>query len=103
MANSIGASSLAILLSLGLPWFLLTVIQEANPNTDRTYVRLLSNGVEYTILSLLPMILIVFLVFWVRKFVLSLRTGLLLFVFYLLFLAFAILVEVDVLFKPNFC
>lgn len=104
VANSIGASSLAILLSLGLPWFLQAVILEAQSAPDvRTYVVLFSNGVEYTLLSLLPMILLVFLTLWLRKFMLTKRTGLILFIFYALFITFAILVEVDVLFKPNYC
>lgn len=103
MANSIGAASLAILLSLGLPWFVQAVIKETSADSERTYVRLFSNGVEYTLLSLLLMILVTFLVFLARRFVLSLRTGLLLFVFYLLFITFAVLIEVDVLFRPNFC
>lgn len=96
VANSIGASSLAILLSLGLPWFL-------RSSTSQTYVQLLSNGVWYTMLSLLPMILIVFFVFWARKFVLCRITGLILCIFYVLFLSFGLLVERNVLFRPNFC
>lgn len=104
VANSIGASSLAILLSLGLPWFLQAVIREAQSASDvRTYVVLYSNGIEYILLTLLPMILLVFLTFWMRKFMLTKVTGLMLFIYYAVLITFAILVEVDVLFKPNYC
>lgn len=67
------------------------------------YIYIQSNGVEFTILALIPMIMIVFLVFWARKFYLTKRTGIILFALYLLFLSFAVLIEVDVIFKPNFC
>lgn len=103
IANSIGASSLAILLSLGFPWLLVTLIDEFNPEAETTYFSIQSNGFEYTILALIPAIAVVFFTFWACKFVLKKRTGLMLFLVYLGILSFAILVELDVLFEPNYC
>lgn len=67
------------------------------------YIELQSNGVEFTMLSLVPMIAIVFCVYWACKFYLTKITGLILIVLYLFFITFAVLIEVDILFKPNFC
>lgn len=102
IANSIGASSLAILLSLGIPWLVKAAILEST-DPGNGFVEIHSNGVEFTMLSLIPMVILVFLVFWARKFYLTKITGLIMFVIYLLFITFAVLVEVDILFKPNFC
>lgn len=103
VANSIGASSLAILLSLGVPWLFKAAILAADEYSEKSYVFLRTNGVEFTVLSLIPMILIVYFIFWIRKFNLTKRTGVILFLFYLLFITFAVLVEVNILFKPKFC
>lgn len=102
MANSIGASSLAILLSLGVPWLVKVIILETTEGVD-SFLYLQSNGVEYTVLSLIPMVAITFFWLWIRNFVLTKRTGLGMFVIYLLFITFAVLVEVDILLVPNFC
>lgn len=103
IANSIGASSLAILLSLGLPWFLRTVIDEIYAKSESTYFPIQSNGVEFTILGLIPSAGLLFFTLWACNFTLKKRTGFILFLSYLTILSFAILVELDVLFKPNFC
>lgn len=103
IANSFGASSLAILLSLGVPWLFKAVTLELNDYSERTFVSLRTNGVEFTVLSLLLMVIIVYFIYWIRKFCLTKRTGLLLILLYAILISFAVLVEVNVLFKPYFC
>lgn len=103
IANSFGASSLAILLSLGVPWLFKAVTLELSDYSERTFVSLRTNGVEFTVLSLLLMVIMVYFIYWIRKFFLTKITGLVLILLYAIFITFAVLVEVNILFKPYFC
>lgn len=99
VANSIGASSLGILLSLGLPWFVMALIQKSNGETP--YVILNNNGVEFTMLSLLLVILALYLCISLSGFTLHKLTGVALTLFYLLFISFAVVIELDILFDSG--
>lgn len=76
----------------------------ASEDNIRDYVYLQSNGVEYTLLSLILMIALVYLIFFIRKFELTKILGLIFIVMYGFFITFAVLIEVDILFPyGNFC
>lgn len=97
VSNSVGASSLAIIIALGIPWFFRGVI--STKGHERPYVRLHTNGMEYIILSLLLLILIFYLIIYFRRFILTKITGTMLLVTYLVFVTFAVLMEVGVFFE----
>lgn len=96
VSNSIGASSLAIIVALGVPWFFRAVISSAGH--ERSYVALHTNGMEYIILSLLLLTLIFYLIVYFRRFILTKITGGLLTLTYAIFITFAVLMEVGVFF-----
>lgn len=96
MATSLGAASLAILLGLGVPWFFRAVIQSYGH--EKNYVNLHSNGMEYIILAMILLIFIFYLIMYFTRFTLRKVTGALLFTTYVIFITFAILMELGVFF-----
>lgn len=96
VSNSIGASSLAIIIALGVPWFFRALI--STKGHERSYVALHTNGMEYIILSLLLLTLIFYLIVYFRRFILTKITGGLLITTYAIFITFAVLMEVGVFF-----
>lgn len=99
IANSLGASSLAILLSLGLPWFIKVVLKVGHVSNPYVAVSQ-GDGVTFTIASLLFVPLSLFLIISSFKFVLRRIASVPLLTCYLLFVTFAVLVELDIIF-PN--
>lgn len=97
IANSLGASSLAILLSLGLPWFIKVLFKVGHVSNPYVAVSQ-GDGVTFTIASLLFVPLILFLIISSFKFVLRRIASIFMITCYLLFVTFAVLVELDVLF-----
>ncbi|XP_037038337.1 sodium/potassium/calcium exchanger 3-like [Bradysia coprophila] len=96
VSNSVGASSLAIIIALGVPWFFRAVI--SSPGHERPYVALHTNGMEYIILSLLLLTLCFYLILYFRRFILTKITGGLLILTYAVFITIAVLMEVGVFF-----
>ncbi|KAG4079689.1 hypothetical protein HA402_009075 [Bradysia odoriphaga] len=96
VSNSVGASSLAIIIALGVPWFFRAVI--SSPGHERPYVALHTNGMEYIILSLLLLTLCFYLILYFRRFILTKITGGLLILTYAIFITIAVLMEVGVFF-----
>lgn len=100
IANSLGASSLAILLSLGLPWFIKVVLLKADGHPGVVSVAQ-GDGVTYTIASLLFVSLALYAVVASFKFILRRITSVFLFFCYGVFISFAVLVELEVLFPSD--
>lgn len=96
VSNSVGASSLAIIIALGVPWFFRAVI--SSEGHERSYVALHTNGMEYIILSLLLLTLCFYLIVYFRRFILTKITGGMLIATYAVFITFAVLMEVGVFF-----
>jgi len=102
LSNSLGTSSLNILMSLGLPWFIRTMI--ADGKGYRSPINVKSHGMEFTILSLILAIILVYIILTITKYRLNKRIGLVFMFVYLTLLIFAILVELDVFFPSgNVC
>lgn len=101
VSNALGANSLNILFSLGLPWFLRTMIDGAF--SSGAYIRIESFGLEFVISSLLLALLSLYVVLVLFKFTLSRTVGIILFIIYGLFATFAILMELDVFFDSGRC
>lgn len=99
VAHSLGAASLAILLSLGLPWLIQSLIKL---NTDHPYVDVYSNGMNWTVLGLILVVATFYLCLSLTRFTLKRITGILMITFYLVYITLAVLIEVDIFF-PNDC
>lgn len=89
VSNSMGANTIDILLSLGLPWFLKTSIM--GPSTG--VIHIASGTIEYTILGLILVAMTLCLVLYWNKFRLCKRTGIILMVCYLVYLTLGICSE----------
>ncbi|XP_053658640.1 sodium/potassium/calcium exchanger 4-like [Anopheles marshallii] len=99
VSNSLGANTLAILFSLGLPWFIRTMV-DGGPSTG-AYIAIQSYGIQYSVLALFGAILILYVVLYTAKYTLRKLVGLALGIGYLVIVAFMILVELDIFFPAN--
>lgn len=99
ISNSLGANSLAILFSLGLPWFIRTMINGGAATGG--FVSIQSYGVQYSVLALFGAILTLYIVLYIAKYTIRKLVGVALAVGYLLIVTFMILVELDVFFPAN--
>uniref|UniRef100_A0A182FV55 Sodium/calcium exchanger membrane region domain-containing protein n=1 Tax=Anopheles albimanus TaxID=7167 RepID=A0A182FV55_ANOAL len=99
ISNSLGANSLAILFSLGLPWFIRTMIN-GGPATGG-FISIQSYGVQYSVLALFGAILTLYIVLYIAKYTIRKLVGVAVAVGYLLIVTFMILVELDVFFPAN--
>jgi Ca2+/Na+ antiporter len=98
VSNSLGANSLAILFSLGIPWFLKIMVR-GGPFTN-AFINIQSDGMEYVVISLIAAVVTLYLVLRISGYNLRKTVGVVLFVAYTIFVAFPILVEMNVL-LPN--
>ncbi|XP_055532898.1 sodium/potassium/calcium exchanger 4-like [Wyeomyia smithii] len=102
VSNSLGANTLAILFSLGLPWFIKNMMMGGA--TTGAYVEINSYGMQYSVLALFLAVAILYVVLYLARYNLRKLVGLALFLGYLLIVAFMILVELDVFFpSENIC
>ncbi|XP_052903447.1 sodium/potassium/calcium exchanger 3-like [Anopheles moucheti] len=99
VSNSLGANTLAILFSLGLPWFIRTMV-DGGPSTG-AYIAIQSYGIQYSVLALFGAIFILYVVLYTAKYTLRKLVGLALGIGYLVIVAFMILVELDIFFPAN--
>lgn len=94
VSNALGANCLAILFSLGIPWFIKTMVNGAGWTDSKIVIY--SYGMEYTILILILAILTLYIVLSYHGYKLRLKVGIYLCIFYTLFIIFAILMEYNV-------
>uniref|UniRef100_A0A7G3AI51 Putative k+-dependent ca2+/na+ exchanger nckx1 n=1 Tax=Lutzomyia longipalpis TaxID=7200 RepID=A0A7G3AI51_LUTLO len=99
VSNALGANSLAILLSLGLPWFIRNTVERHLGLAASINIH--SYGIEITIVSLLLAVGVLFVVIALGHYELKRNVGFCLFAIYLVFITFAILVEMDVFFPSG--
>lgn len=97
VSNALGANSLAVLFSLGVPWFIRTMINGAWTTGAR--VRIFSHGIEYTILGLLLAVATLYLTLSLSGYKLRKVVGVVLILAYCVFATFGILIELDVFFN----
>lgn len=99
VSNALGANTMNILLSLGMPWFLKTIFMGANSSS---FIRIDSGSIEYTILALIAVACILFTCLYFNKFRLSRKLGIVLAIIYTICIVMAILSEM-VLFESTDC
>lgn len=96
VSNSLGANSLAILMSLGIPWLIKNILHRNIPGKDA--IRITSYGIEYTILLLLIAAISLFIVLTISRYRLKKTVGLALISIYLILITFGILLELNIFF-----
>jgi Ca2+/Na+ antiporter len=101
VSNSLGANSLAIMFSLGLPWLIRNMVDGAW-NTGAN-ISIHSNGIEFVVLSLILAVCTLYTIVTIGKYILRKTIGVILVFAYLIFVSFAILVEMDVFFPTTDC
>jgi solute carrier family 24 (sodium/potassium/calcium exchanger), member 4 len=97
VSNALGANSLAILFSLGVPWFLRTMLNGAW--TADSKIKVFSNGTEYTIIALIFAVATLYISVAIAGYQLRRELGFVLIFAYLMFASFGILVESGVILK----
>ncbi|CAB3225696.1 unnamed protein product [Arctia plantaginis] len=99
ISNSIGSNTFDILLCLGLPWLIKASLTPAEPG--HYWVKINSMGLEYSAISLLSTLLLLYLTFWFNKFKLDAAVGRACLAMYAMFLVLATLIELNVFFDVN--
>lgn len=99
VSNALGANCLAVLFSLGLPWFISTMKDGAG--WTGAYIRIYSYGIEYTIIAIIFAVVTLYIIIATAGYKLRKKVGFFLGIAYLFFAAFAILVELEILFEPT--
>ncbi|XP_050306855.1 sodium/potassium/calcium exchanger 3 isoform X2 [Anthonomus grandis grandis] len=99
ISNSIGSNTFDILLCLGLPWFIKATFMPTI--AGKYFVGINSAGIEYSAISLLSSLLLLYGAFALNKFRLDKRVGLICLLMYAVFLIFASLIELNAFFRVN--
>uniref|UniRef100_A0A336MNS1 Sodium/potassium/calcium exchanger 5 n=1 Tax=Culicoides sonorensis TaxID=179676 RepID=A0A336MNS1_CULSO len=99
ISNSIGSNTFDILLCLGLPWLIKSVFVPLK--SGQHWVGINSYGLEYSAISLLGTLLLLYIAFYMNKFRLDRRVGNTCLIMYATFLITASLIELNVFFTVN--
>lgn len=100
VSNSLGANSLAILMSLGIPWLIKNILSRNDP--ENASILLNPYSTEYNILILLLAVISLYIILTLARYRLKRSVGIALLSVYLIFITFGILLEMNVFF-PNVC
>jgi Ca2+/Na+ antiporter len=104
VSNALGANSLAVLFSLGLPWFIRTMADGAWTKEGGSFIKIASEGIEYTILSLILAVASLYLTIAIAGYKLRKTVGGILALLYLIFATLAVLSELGIIFgSPITC
>lgn len=99
VSNSLGANSLAILMSLGIPWLIRNIMHRNRPGQES--IQLNPYSTEYNIMLLLFAIIALYVVLTVAKYRLKRSVGLALISIYIVLITFGILLEMNVFFPVS--
>lgn len=94
MSNTLGANILDILLCLGLPWMIKCLM-------EKRYVEIESGALKYSVFSTIICVIVLYTVIACFKFKLNKKVGIICLFLYMIFLIFAILIELNVFFIIN--
>ena len=102
VSNSIGSNTFDILVCLGLPWMCKALLRATSfSDHSEWFVRVNSQGLAFTVISLLLSLIILYCIFLVSRFVLSRAVAFVCLVIYAAFLTIALLFELNVFFIVN--
>uniref|UniRef100_A0ABD2XFL4 Sodium/potassium/calcium exchanger 5 n=1 Tax=Trichogramma kaykai TaxID=54128 RepID=A0ABD2XFL4_9HYME len=99
ISNSIGSNTFDILLCLGLPWLIKSSF--APTLKGQHYISINSGGLEYSAISLLSTLLLLYVAFATNRFQLDRKVGRACLCMYAVFLILATLIELNVFFRVN--
>lgn len=99
ISNSIGSNTFDILLCLGLPWLIKSSFSPTQPG--KHYISINSGGLEYSAISLLSTLMLLYIAFASNKFQLDTKVGRACLCMYAVFLILASLIELNVFFMVN--
>ncbi|XP_076548957.1 sodium/potassium/calcium exchanger 5 isoform X2 [Osmia lignaria lignaria] len=99
ISNSIGSNVFDVLLCLGLPWFLKTAFFPTVPHEH--YIIINSHGLVYSAVSLFSTLTVFYLSLLIGKFKLTRAVGIACLIMYVIFLAFASVLELNMFFVVN--
>ena len=99
ISNSIGSNTFDILLCLGLPWLIKSSFSPTQPG--RHYININSAGLEYSAISLLSTLMLLYIAFATNSFQLNRKVGRICLLMYAVFLILASLIELNVFFTVN--
>lgn len=99
ISNSIGSNTFDILLCLGLPWLIKSSFSPTTPG--KHYISINSGGLEYSAISLLSTLLLLYIAFASNRFQLDKKVGRACLCMYAVFLILASLIELNVFFTVN--
>lgn len=99
ISNSIGSNTFDILLCLGLPWLIKSSFSPTQPG--KHYISINSGGLEYSAISLLSTLMLLYIAFASNKFQLDRKVGRACLCMYAVFLILASLIELNVFFMVN--
>jgi len=100
VSNSIGSNTFDILVCLGLPWLIKSIITGLGTD-NKWFVAVNSEGFTYTVISLLASLFIIYFVLIVGRFMLTKILGWVSLALYSVFLVISILFETNVFFFVN--
>lgn len=101
VSNSLGANSLAILLSLGIPWLIRNIMYRNVPGKQSILLNPYST--QYTMLLLLLAVLSLYMVLTIARYQLKRTVGCVLISIYAVFVTLGILMETSVFFPKAAC
>lgn len=99
ISNSIGSNTFDILLCLGLPWLIKAAFLPIRQGQH--WVEINSSGLEYSAISLLSTLFMLYLAFYLNNFKLDKKVGYACLLMYGVFLVLASLIELNVFFTVN--
>lgn len=91
VSNSLGANSLAILMSLGVPWLIHNIIYRNDPS--KSSIALNDDGIGYNFILLFFAVIILYVVLTLARYRLKRTVGITLFIVYLIFITFGVLIQ----------
>lgn len=100
VSNSLGANSLAILMSLGVPWLIKNILHQSTPGKQS--IPLNPYSTEYNILLLLFAVIALYIILTIAKYRLKRTVGVVLMSVYVVCITIGILLEMNVFF-PGIC
>lgn len=91
VSNSLGANSLAILMSLGVPWLIHNIIYRNDPS--KSSIALKDDGIGHNFILLFVAVIILYIVLTLARYRLKRSVGIALLVVYLIFITFGVLIQ----------
>ena len=102
VSNSIGSNTFDILVCLGIPWMIKALVRASSSgHHSEWFVQVNSEGLAYTVISLLASLCVLYCILLASRFVLSRTVAFVCLVIYAVFLTISLLFELNVFFIVN--